>query len=323
VQALHSSLESVRHEQSALEELFSQISALSEELRNNGIEETRYTKNTFAQVEQEWSSLSGSIDHANSVVEQELEKNLAHEKLRTSYADKANAFHDWASSAKDKLNAEGGDIDSQISHIRQIQEDIRGHEGDFNAVQEEARKVEDAGILENRHTRYTFESLKALWERLEQIAQDKIKTLESSKFTVNQEVSQDQIAEIRETFTYFDKDQSNCLYDYELKACLSSLGQNVTDDEVKAIFAKFDGDNDGKITFEEFLRFMVHRMQDSDTPDQIKEAFSILADNNDTITEEQLREQLDDEQVAYCLAHMPHVDGGYDYSAFVKQCYAN
>jgi Ca2+-binding EF-hand superfamily protein len=44
-------------------------------------------------------------------------------------------------------------------------------------------------------------------------------------------VSEEQLAEFRETFRNFDKDDNGVLEKHEFKACLNALGHNVGNDE--------------------------------------------------------------------------------------------
>jgi len=89
-----------------------------------------------------------------------------------------------------------------------------------------------------------------------------------------------------------------------------------------SILHGIDGDNDGKVTFEEFVGYMERVSSGSDTPDSIKQAFKVLAGDKDYVTEADLRSVLPAEKVAYCLSHMqpyPGVNGGFDYNTFTDK----
>jgi Ca2+-binding EF-hand superfamily protein len=49
------------------------------------------------------------------------------------------------------------------------------------------------------------------------------------------------MAEFKEMFSHFDKDNNNQLEKHELKACLSSLGYSKTDAEIDAIVKDIAG----------------------------------------------------------------------------------
>ena len=88
------------------------------------------------------------------------------------------------------------------------------------------------------------------------------------------------------------------------------------------MFRAIDEDGNGQIEFSEFLSVVMEMRQDSDTPEQITASFKELAANRDTITEEQMRQLMEPEDVDYLTSKMDaDEDGGYDYKTFVKVAY--
>lgn len=57
----------------------------------------------------------------------------------------------------------------------------------------------------------------------------------------------------RRTFRRMDEDGNKTLNPEEFKAGLEETGMELSDDEINAIFEKFDTDEDGSITIDEFL----------------------------------------------------------------------
>jgi len=108
----------------------------------------------------------------------------------------------------------------------------------------------------------------------------------------------------------------------ELGACLKSLGEDINFDQggkLDQIISAIDGDNDGKVNFEEFVGYMERVSSGSDTPDSIKHAFKTLAGDKDYVTEADLRSVLPNEKVEYIISRIkpyPGVAGGYDYNTF-------
>ncbi|TMW56521.1 hypothetical protein Poli38472_006531 [Pythium oligandrum] len=64
----------------------------------------------------------------------------------------------------------------------------------------------------------------------------------------------------REAFALFDKDESGGIDKNELAHVMQSLGQQVSEAELKAIMAEADADGDGKISFLEFVSMMNKRL---------------------------------------------------------------
>ncbi len=56
---------------------------------------------------------------------------------------------------------------------------------------------------------------------------------------------------------------------------MRSLGQNPTEAELHDMIREVDADNNGTIDFPEFLGMMAKKMQDTDTEEEIREAFKV------------------------------------------------
>lgn len=63
--------------------------------------------------------------------------------------------------------------------------------------------------------------------------------------------------ELRKTFRLFDKNGDGQISVQELRESLSSLGEEITEEEAKEMIQEADVDGDGYINFEEFARVMV------------------------------------------------------------------
>ncbi len=97
---------------------------------------------------------------------------------------------------------------------------------------------------------------------------------------------------------------------HEFKACLSALGQSVTDEQLDGLMNQICKQVKGKIVFEEFVNYMISKVEDSDTPSTINAAFKTLASDKGYVTEDELRRVLDGEIVSYLITVMPKKDGG-------------
>merc|ERR1711862_1038489 len=134
----------------------------------------------------------------------------------------------------------------------------------------------------------------------------------------------EQVQEFKECFTHFDQDKDNFLNRLELGACLKSLGQDVSFEEggsLDTILGQIDQDADGCVDFNEFLKYMEGISTVSDTPDAVKEAFKVLANDKDYITEADLRSVLPPEKVDYLIKNMKPLGDGYDYKSWTDHAY--
>merc|ERR1712238_297469 len=91
----------------------------------------------------------------------------------------------------------------------------------------------------------------------------------------------DEVADLKEAFSMFDIDGDGTITIKELKEVMRSLGQNPTDDELKAMISSVDDNGDNEIDFEEFLILMSSKKPSSDDPDkELRDAFAVFDDDN-------------------------------------------
>jgi len=132
------------------------------------------------------------------------------------------------------------------------------------------------------------------------------------------QLSAEKMEEYKQTYLHFDADQNGLLEYYELRACLTAIGEDVTDDQAKEFIAKYT--DTGKMSFENFTNFMEEHFANTDTSEGYKEAFRCIAGGNPFITAEQLAQFFPDD-AEYLKSRMPEVEGGYDYTQYVYQSY--
>ncbi|BFF88805.1 calmodulin-related protein 97A-like [Drosophila madeirensis] len=90
------------------------------------------------------------------------------------------------------------------------------------------------------------------------------------------ELTEEQIAEFKEAFSLFDKDGSGSITTRELGVLMRSLGQNPTEAELQDLVNEVDIDGNGEIDFNEFCSMMSKQMRETDTEEEMREAFKIF-----------------------------------------------
>ncbi|KAH8313449.1 hypothetical protein KR067_005961, partial [Drosophila pandora] len=90
------------------------------------------------------------------------------------------------------------------------------------------------------------------------------------------DLTEEQVAEFKEAFIQFDKDGTGKISTRELGAVMRALGQNPTESELQDMIAEIDNDPNGQIDFNEFCSMMAKQMRETDTEEEMREAFKIF-----------------------------------------------
>ncbi|KAG5720450.1 hypothetical protein E4T56_gene7114 [Termitomyces sp. T112] len=102
------------------------------------------------------------------------------------------------------------------------------------------------------------------------------------------QLTPDQIAEFREIFALFDKDDDGTITQEELGIVMRKLGQTPTDNDLRELIREVDTNNNGTIDFDEFLALMSHKFSVGDI-DEVEAAFNVFdRDRNGFISTEEL-----------------------------------
>ena len=113
------------------------------------------------------------------------------------------------------------------------------------------------------------------------------KTVENSLID---NLTDQQIIEFREAFQAFDKDGNGSITTKELGTVMRSLGQNLSEAEIKEMIDIVDEDKNGTIDFQEFLHLIARKMKIIDKEEELLDAFNILdKDGNGKISKYELR----------------------------------
>ena len=114
------------------------------------------------------------------------------------------------------------------------------------------------------------------------------------------QLSQEQVAELKQSFNEFDVDGGGTITTRELGYAMRAMGMNPTENEllelINEVFAddedivvtntcQYDTDGSGQIEFPEFCNMMSHKMSDNDDEEMVRLAFRALdKDGSGSIT---------------------------------------
>ncbi|XP_064622998.1 calmodulin-alpha-like [Lineus longissimus] len=141
------------------------------------------------------------------------------------------------------------------------------------------------------------------------------------------QLTEEQVIEIREAFRLFDKDGDGTVSTQELGTVLKSLGQAPTDDELETMINEVDTDGNGIIEFSEFLAMMAKKMLGGESALDIREAFKVFdRDGHGYITVAELKrvmttlgEKMTEEEVNEMISEADvDGDGKVDYEEFAE-----
>jgi len=142
-----------------------------------------------------------------------------------------------------------------------------------------------------------------------------------------QELTEEQIAEFKEAFSLFDKDNDGTISSKELGTVMRSMGGNPTEQELQDMINDVDADGNGSIDFNEFLTMMSHKVPDQKENEEIREAFNLFdKDGNGQITTQELKqvmatlgEKMTDEEIEEMVREADiDGDGSVNFDEFMK-----
>ena len=89
-------------------------------------------------------------------------------------------------------------------------------------------------------------------------------------------ITDEQRKDLQDIFDQFDKDKDGKISGKELANAMFSMGQNPTDDEINEMMREVDLNQDGKIDFDEFITLMMKSSPDTQTEDEVINAFRVF-----------------------------------------------
>ncbi|KAF2114797.1 alpha-actin-like proteinin [Lophiotrema nucula] len=231
-------------------------------------------------------------------------------KLRRTFADKANDFAMALNTLSVSISGLEGDVEDQLVHTKKISESLKPLDEYLDIIATIDEQCEEANIEENDFTTYTYDELEYELGLVKSSVSKKLSFLENQMVARNMtNLTPIQLEEFESVFRHFDRDLSNSLQELEFSAALASLGLVYDEEEMHSKFRDTSGGKD-YVTFEQFIRFMVDETEDQNTAEQVFESFKEVADGKPYVTELDLRHSLvPDEIIEDLVKSMPEHKG--------------
>ncbi|KAK4033187.1 calponin homology domain-containing protein [Parachaetomium inaequale] len=279
-------------------------------------------------LDQEWANLTKAEMIRGQLINETIRdiKNA----LRKSFADKANDFALALNTIQLAISGLEGDVEDQLHHVRKLSDNVPPLDAFLKTIAAVDAKCQEANIEENDFTTYTYDELCYELSLVKTSVSKKLAFLENQMVARSMtNLTPIQLEEFESVFRHFDRDDTNCLSELEFSAALASLGLIFSEDEMHDYFLDTSGGRD-RVTFEQFIRFMVDVTEDQNTAEQVFQSFREVADGKPYVTEMDLRHSLvPDEVIEKLVEIMPGHNGPdmqadrgqpqFDYIAFMDK----
>uniref|UniRef100_A0A672PPL2 Actinin alpha 3b n=1 Tax=Sinocyclocheilus grahami TaxID=75366 RepID=A0A672PPL2_SINGR len=263
-----------------------------------------YTVLSPQDITNKWEAVKQLVPLRDQMLQEEVARQQANERLRRSFAAQANIIGPWIQTKMEVISIMRG--------MMNVQEPATIDDGSVS------------GII--RHS--LLQHVRVGWEQLLTTIARTINEVENQILTRDAKgISQEQLNEFRASFNHFDRKRNGMMDPDDFRACLISMGYDLGEVEFARIMTLVDPNNTGVVTFQAFIDFMTRETAETDTAEQVMASFKILASDKPYITVEELRRELPPEQAEYCISRMtkyigPEVAlGALDYISFSSALY--
>ncbi|CAH8521151.1 unnamed protein product [Schistosoma rodhaini] len=333
-QAFENTLDEAENESRQLQLCAQKVEEIASEYKLVNATQNPYTNIKPHELPQRWNMIRELTQKRSSLLNRERERQLANEKLRREFAQKAEAFNSSIETHRAeivKVSMEShSSLEDQRNHLQKLEEELNRHQDKLNELEHVNQALEDAYVFENPYTVYSMPTLRVAWEQLFTLLHYSVNEIDNQILTRDSRgLTAEQMNDLRTCFKHFDKNNTGRLEPNEFKACLVSLGYNFRDDiknslpnlssgsrgsvcaetDFSRIVNEVDPGHTGYISFDAFLNFMTRDNVDEATEEQLIQSFKTLGGDKGYITAQDIKERLSAGDAEYCLQNMPVLNG--------------
>lgn len=258
------------------------------------------------------------------------------------FADKANDYILALNTMQLAISGLEGDPEDQLHHIKRLSDQMAPLAQYLAQIEAIEHQCTEANIEENDFTTHTYDDLSYEFSLIKSSVNNKLAFLENQCIAREMtNLTPIQLEEFESVFRHFDRDSTNTLSELEFSAALASLGLVFSEDEMHDYFLQATTSiderappkrrsPDDRVSFEQFIRFMVEVTEDQNTAEQVFQSFKEVADGKPYVTEIDLRHSLVGDDVLERMAEMLPEHNGvelkedrgvrkYDYVGFMEK----
>ncbi|KAJ8276184.1 hypothetical protein COCON_G00079360 [Conger conger] len=268
-----------------------------------------YTHLTPQDLGNKWEAVRLQVPYRDQVLQEEMVRQQANERLRCQFAAQANVIGPWIQTKMEEIVHISvdiaGSLEEQMNSLKQYEHSIITYKSNIDNLEGDHQLSQRSLIFDNKHTNYTMEHVRVAWEQLFSTIIRTISEIENQILTRDAKgISQEQLNEFRASFNHFDKKRNGVLGPDDFRACLISMGYELGEVEFARIVALVDTNSTGVVTFQAFIDFLTQEAAETDMAEQVMASFKILASDKVYITVDELRRELPPEQAEYCISRM-------------------
>ncbi|KAM3859654.1 alpha-actinin-2 [Diretmus argenteus] len=327
-----STLSEADSERKSILSLYSEVQKISQSYGLSSDLTNPFSCITPAELTTKWDKVKRLVPQRDSCLQGELTRQIAKEGMRRQFAAQANIIGPWMQTRMEELSRisvdVGGSLEEQMNQLKHLEQIIINYKANIDKLEGDHQTIQENFVFENKHTNYTMEHIRVGWELLLTTLTRTMNEIEAQILIRNAKgISQQQINELRSSFTHFNRKKKGGMETDDFRACLISMGYDVGEAEFARIMSLVDQNSTGKVTFQAFVDFMTRETAESDTAEHVVASFRILAADKPYILLEELRRELPPDQADYCISRMPlysgpdGILGALDYTSFSTTLY--
>jgi calmodulin len=141
------------------------------------------------------------------------------------------------------------------------------------------------------------------------------------------QLTDEQVAEIRDAFTMYDKEKKGEIPTSLLGPVMKNLGHNLKPDQLAECIDAVDGDGSGTVDFDEFLALMAKKTKEAEDERELREVFRVFDKNSRGVIDvadlkmifKALDPDMPDDEVEQIISEVDEDGSGtVDYEEFYK-----
>ncbi|EGD76823.1 paramyosin [Salpingoeca rosetta] len=262
------------------------------------------------------SDLKAALKFRDEQYEKALALQKANDELCREFAAKVNPLMTSLRQSIDAMAKPQGTLTEQLEKIDSELANMTQEREKLVEIEALSHRMKELGIEYNPHSSVTLQDLTSQFDDYHKLLTYKKPLLEREiEFKKSRGVSKAQLEEIESFFKKFDRDGSGSIEKKELKACLFSLGEELTSAEVENHMRTFG--SGGRLNLQQFKELMIHLIGVIHTREHILGSFSFIARDEERVGLDKLQ-RLKQEHLDFVKETVPSAakDNSLDYQQF-------